>query len=60
MACRMIAGHWGEDRLDAFYRAVGAHGTRAGAVEDAMRRVLGTTMAAFTARWQEYLRTQLG
>lgn len=60
MACRMIAGHWGEDRLDAFYRAVGAHGTRAGAVEDALKRVLGTSMAEFTARWQEYLRAQLG
>ncbi|MEV7792533.1 hypothetical protein AB0O68_11180 [Streptomyces sp. NPDC087512] len=60
LACRMIADQWGEDRLDAFYRAVGAHDERAGAVEDAMRDVLGTTPEAFTARWQAYLRAELG
>lgn len=60
LACRMIADQWGEDRLDAFYRAVGAHDGRAGAVEDALRDVLGTTQDAFTARWREYLREQLG
>ncbi|CAM5737028.1 Lipoprotein OS=Streptomyces tendae OX=1932 GN=GUR47_11800 PE=4 SV=1 [Streptomyces tendae] len=60
LACRMIAEQWGEDRLDAFYRSVGAHGERAGAVEDAMRKVLGTTQEDFTARWREYLRTRLG
>ncbi|MET7811023.1 hypothetical protein ABZT26_09175 [Streptomyces sp. NPDC005395] len=60
LACRMIAEQWGEDRLDAFYRAVGAHDERAGAVEDAMRKVLGTTPDDFTARWREYLRTRLG
>ncbi|WP_171990812.1 hypothetical protein [Streptomyces sp. JHA26] len=60
LACRMIADRWGEDRLDAFYRAVGAHDGRAGAVEDALRDVLGTTRDAFTARWREYLREQLG
>ncbi|MFJ8543281.1 hypothetical protein ACIRFH_14915 [Streptomyces sp. NPDC093586] len=60
LACRMIADRWGEDRLDAFYRAVGAHDERAGAVEEAMRDVLGTTPEEFTARWREYLRTELG
>ncbi|MEU9520948.1 hypothetical protein [Streptomyces sp. NPDC048224] len=60
LACRMIAEQWDEDRLDAFYRAVGAHGERAGAVEDATRKVLGTTQEDFTARWREYLRTRLG
>ncbi|MGW5785157.1 hypothetical protein ACWEWK_14295 [Streptomyces sp. NPDC003757] len=60
LACRMIAEQWDEDRLDAFYRAVGAHGGRAGAVEDATRKVLGTTLEDFTARWREYLRTRLG
>ncbi|MFE9706301.1 hypothetical protein [Streptomyces sp. NPDC005930] len=60
LACRMIAEQWDEDRLDAFYRSVGAHGARAGAVEDAMRKVLGTTREDFTARWREYLRTRLG
>ncbi|MDP9681319.1 hypothetical protein [Streptomyces griseoviridis] len=58
-ACRLIAEEWGEDRLDAFYRAVGAHGRRDGAVADAMRRVLGTTPEDFTLRWQARLRTEL-
>ncbi len=57
LACRMIAAQWGEERLNAFYRAVGTHDDRAGAVEDAMREVLGTTPEDFTTRWREYLRT---
>ncbi|MEU2332382.1 hypothetical protein ABZ608_02025 [Streptomyces sp. NPDC013172] len=60
LACRMIAAHWGEERLGAFYRAVGAHPTRTGAVEDALRKELGTTLPAFTARWRAYLTAQLG
>ncbi|MFI1756321.1 hypothetical protein [Streptomyces sp. NPDC020571] len=60
LACRMIAEQWGEDRLDAFYRAVGAHGDRTGAVEDALHTVLGTTEQDFTAHWREYLRTRFG
>jgi hypothetical protein len=60
MACRMIADRWGEVRLGEFYRAVGEHEERAGAVEDAMRRVLGTTPAAFTEQWRDYLRARLG
>ncbi|MEV5812866.1 hypothetical protein [Streptomyces mutabilis] len=60
LACLMIADRWGEERLDAFYRAVGAHDERAGAVEDAMNGVLGTTPEEFTARWREYLRTEFG
>ncbi|MEU2713972.1 hypothetical protein [Streptomyces sp. NPDC007205] len=60
LACRMIAAHWGAARLGAFYRAVGAHGRRAGAVEDALRKVLGTAPGAFTERWREYVRSQLG
>lgn len=59
LACRMIAEQWGEDRLDAFYRAVGAHDKRAGAVEGALHEVLGTTPDDFTARWREYLRARL-
>ncbi|MEU3145166.1 MULTISPECIES: lipoprotein [unclassified Streptomyces] len=58
MACRLVAERWGEERLGAFYRAVGAHGQRDGAVQDATRRVLGTTPEEFTAQWQEYLREQ--
>ncbi|MFE2378826.1 hypothetical protein [Streptomyces sp. NPDC059398] len=60
LACRLIAEHWGEQKLTDFYRAVGAHGQRDGAVEQAMNEVLGTDPDAFTARWREYLRAQLG
>ncbi|MFF1638485.1 hypothetical protein ACFVXW_18185 [Streptomyces sp. NPDC058251] len=60
MACRMIADHWGEVRLDDFYRAVGDHQKRAGAVEGALRDVLHTTPEKFTAQWRDYLRAQLG
>ncbi|KOV71198.1 lipoprotein [Streptomyces sp. MMG1121] len=60
LACRMIADQWGTARLGAFYRAVGAHAQRAGAVEDALKKTLGTTQEAFTAQWQAYVRAQLG
>ncbi|MEU6355172.1 hypothetical protein ABZ896_38650 [Streptomyces sp. NPDC047072] len=59
-ACRLIAARWGEKKLDAFYRAVGAHKKRPGAVEGALDEVLGTNLKDFTADWREYLRTQLG
>ncbi|MET8445920.1 hypothetical protein [Streptomyces sp. NPDC005209] len=59
LACRMIADHWGEVRLGEFYRAVGEHGKRAGAVEEALRKVLGTTPEEFTERWRDYLSAQL-
>ncbi|MFC8987272.1 hypothetical protein [Streptomyces sp. NPDC057115] len=59
-ACRLIADRWGEDRLRAFYRAVGAHDRREGAVEQALRDVLGTTHADFTAQWRDHLRSELG
>ena len=59
MACRLIAERWGEVRLGEFYRAVGVHGTRAGAVEGAMAKVLGTTPGEFTGLWRDYLRAQL-
>lgn len=60
MACRLIADRWGEVRLNDFYRAVGDHGKRAGAVEGALRDVLRTTPEKFTEQWRTYLRTQLG
>ncbi|GHD97957.1 hypothetical protein GCM10010339_02750 [Streptomyces alanosinicus] len=60
LACRMIAGHWGTARLGAFYRAVGAHEERTGAVEDALKKVLGTTPDAFTAQWRDFVRSELG
>ncbi|MEU9169328.1 hypothetical protein AB0D34_16225 [Streptomyces sp. NPDC048420] len=59
MACRMIADRWSEAKLGEFYRAVGAHKKRPGAVEEALRTVLDTDLKAFTAEWQEYLRDQL-
>ncbi|MGI5198767.1 hypothetical protein ACQEVY_34925 [Streptomyces sp. CA-288835] len=60
MACRLIAERWGEVRLGEFYRAVGAHGSREGAVEAAMREVLETTPEKFTEQWRAYLASQLG
>ncbi|PZT74657.1 MULTISPECIES: hypothetical protein [unclassified Streptomyces] len=60
LACELIADHWGEERLFAFYRAVGGHQGRDGAVEDALHEVLGTTPQDFTARWRLYLRSRLG
>ncbi|MET9833230.1 hypothetical protein ABZ078_28890 [Streptomyces sp. NPDC006385] len=60
MACRMIAERWGEVALIDFYRAVGAHERRSGAVEGAMRDVLGTSLEEFTGQWREYLRAQFG
>ncbi|MFE1290114.1 hypothetical protein [Streptomyces sp. NPDC058751] len=60
MACRLIADRWGEVRLNDFYRAVGGHRERAGAVEDALREVLHTTPERFGALWRQYLRDQLG
>ncbi|WP_326788254.1 hypothetical protein [Streptomyces sp. NBC_00151] len=60
MACRLIADHWGEVRLNDFYRAVGDHGKREGAVEDALRDVLDTTPERFAELWRQYLGDQLG
>ncbi|MFF7880237.1 hypothetical protein ACH40F_02200 [Streptomyces sp. NPDC020794] len=60
MACRLIADHWGEVRLNEFYRAVGDHKKRAGAVEGALRDVLHTTPEQFTQQWRAYLKAQLG
>ncbi|WP_030898645.1 hypothetical protein [Streptomyces sp. NRRL S-474] len=59
-ACRLIADRWGDARLADFYRAVGEHRKREGAVEEAMREVLGTTPEEFTGLWREYLREQFG
>lgn len=60
LACKLIAERWGEERLRAFYRAVGAHEERAGAVEGALAEVLDVTAGEFTERWREYLRLQFG
>ncbi|MDJ0461361.1 hypothetical protein [Streptomyces sp. H27-C3] len=60
LACRLIAEERGEKRLTAFYRAVGGHAQREGAVEKAMQEQLGTTPEDFTVRWRAYLRERLG
>ncbi|MET7858930.1 hypothetical protein ABZS81_17260 [Streptomyces sp. NPDC005318] len=60
LACALIADHWGEKKLFAFYRAVGGHSGRDGAVEQALQEVLGTTPQDFTVRWREFLRSRLG
>ncbi|WP_299531333.1 hypothetical protein [uncultured Streptomyces sp.] len=60
LACAMIADRWGEEKLTAFYRAVGAHHGRDGAVEQALSEVLSTTEADFTADWRDYVRDRLG
>ncbi|WFB09983.1 hypothetical protein LRS74_25275 [Streptomyces sp. LX-29] len=64
LACRMIAESWGESKLVAFYRAVGAstaQGPKAQqrAVEAALREVLGVGLDAFTAKWRAYVRGEL-
>ena len=60
LACRMIAEQWGEVRLGEFYRAVGDHEKRAGAVEAGMQEVLGTSLEEFTGLWRAYVRDRLG
>ncbi|MFI8516567.1 hypothetical protein ACIGEZ_01855 [Streptomyces sp. NPDC085481] len=60
LACALIADRWGERRLTEFYAAVGAHPQREGAVEKALKDVLGTTPEDFTARWRTYLGERLG
>lgn len=60
LACELIARDWGEEKLIAFYKAVGSRSERDGAVEQAMHTVLGTTPEDFTARWREHLRARLG
>ncbi|MFD4375254.1 hypothetical protein [Streptomyces sp. NPDC058486] len=59
LACAMIADRWGEDRLTAFYREIGAHPGRDGALENALRKVLDTTPEQFTADWRTYLKEKL-
>ncbi|MFE3603558.1 hypothetical protein [Streptomyces sp. NPDC059142] len=60
LACELIAAEWGEEMLTAFYRAVGAHQGRAGAVEKAARDVLSTTPERLTELWRDRVRRRLG
>lgn len=59
LACRLIAETSGPAALVRFYRAAAGPGDRAAVLGSAFGRVLGTTEAAFTARWRGYLRTRL-
>lgn len=59
LACELIAGRWGEERLTAFYRAVGAGEHRRAAVERAFAEELDTTPEEFTSMWRAYLRERL-
>ena len=60
LACRMIVERFDERTLLAFYRSVGAHPQREGAVENALNGELAATPAEFTAQWRDYLRDALG
>jgi hypothetical protein len=63
LACRMVAEHYGEDKLMKLYRTAGAQ--RSGVSDPAyqqdyaLRTVLGLTAAEFTTMWQDYLRKEL-
>lgn len=60
LACRLIAQKWGGEKLVEFYRAVGESSRRQGAVESALREVLGTSLDEFTALWRKYVASELG
>lgn len=60
LACRMIAEQWDEKKLNAFYAAVGGHKQRTGAVDGALRSVLGIDEQDFLARWRAYVKAELG
>jgi hypothetical protein len=56
LACRLIADHWSPGTLTAFYRAVG----RGGPLDTRLRASLREGLAAFTARWRDEVRGELG
>ncbi|QNE77874.1 hypothetical protein F0344_27695 [Streptomyces finlayi] len=60
LACELIEDRWGEEKLIAFYKAVGGHPGRDGAVERALHTVLGTNPQEFAASWRDYLAARLG
>ncbi|RLV09040.1 hypothetical protein CTZ27_05995 [Streptomyces griseocarneus] len=60
LACRMIAERWGDAKLVAFYRAVGHHQRRPGALPAALHDVLGVSQADFTQQWRAYVASSLG
>jgi len=52
LACRLIAATYGQPALVELYRQVDRTGSTSGPFDD----VLGTSEAAFTRAWQQYLR----
>ncbi|GAA3802130.1 hypothetical protein GCM10022226_22430 [Sphaerisporangium flaviroseum] len=54
LACRYVAGRFGERALVTLYRESMRSGPRT-----ALRRTLGMTTARFTAAWREYVRSEL-
>ncbi|MFC6085344.1 hypothetical protein [Sphaerisporangium aureirubrum] len=54
LACRYIAGRYGEHRLVALYRAAGRD-----PLDTALTETLGLTRDRFVAAWRAYLRTEL-
>ncbi|MCC3772836.1 hypothetical protein K6I34_006751 [Streptomyces sp. UNOC14_S4] len=60
LACRMIAERWGDGKLVAFYRAVGHHQRRPGALSAALHDVLGVSQDDFTQQWRAYVASSLG
>lgn len=58
LACLMIAQHWDERRLLKFYVAASRGGP--GALDRALREVLGVSEEEFHQRWRAYVRHKLG
>ncbi|WP_232384223.1 basic secretory family protein [Actinomadura violacea] len=54
LACRMVAGRYGEATLVRLYRAAGRSPEAA-----ALRSVLGLTRDRFVAQWRDYLKKEL-
>ncbi|URN00293.1 basic secretory family protein [Actinomadura madurae] len=54
LACRMVAGRYGEATLVRLYRAAG-HASEAAALRD----VLGLTRERFTGMWRDYVKKEL-
>lgn len=60
LACRMVAGTWGADKLVELYARAGrAHDGRRPDTDAALRSVLGVSRAEFTDRWRDYATAQL-
>jgi hypothetical protein len=59
LAVTLIAEQHGRDGLLRFYREVGRANARPTAVDDAFRRLWGTSLAEFTEQWRHDLVTRL-